>query len=321
MSEAAVHELRIDDGFRNLIRPLLRQEYQQLESNLIADGCLTPIMTWNGVIVDGHNRYEICRKHQIPFRTEERSFSCREEAVAWICANQLGRRNLSEETRKFLIGMQYENEKIVNERKNRLGLNQYSGKGSGKSSDDTLPEDAPSRNKTAHKIADEYHVSRSTVEKYASYTRALEAIGKKEPNLVPKILSGKYKISHSGVLELANLPASEVKGINRKLELNGPEFVRYQATRREIQTARQQNAPKQSDPVPSVKDMPAYDPDSEITVLTLTIPSWTSSISRVEKTADLSAVSSSAREDLSSALMDLQNSALHMLNLIRRESR
>ena len=117
MTKARIYNLKIDDDFRNLIRPLMRQEYLQLESNLISDGCLTPIITWNGVIVDGHNRYEICQKHQIPFRTEERSFDCKEEAIAWICANQLGRRNLSEETRKFLIGMQYENEKIVNERK------------------------------------------------------------------------------------------------------------------------------------------------------------------------------------------------------------
>ena len=300
--------LKTDSEFRTLIRPLTRQEYLQLEENILSDGCLTPIAVWNGVIVDGHNRYEICRKHGIPFRTEEKHFECREEAIAWICAVQLGRRNLSDETRKFLIGLQYENEKIVNERKNLQGLNQYSP-------DAPLPEDSfPSRNRTAHKIAEEYHISRSTVEKYAAYTRALEAIGKKEPNLVPKILSGKYKVSHKGITELADLPASEVQSINRRLEIGSPAFVRYQASRREISQARN------SVPGASVKDMPQYDPDAEVTGLCLTIPSWTGSILRAEQNTDFSAVSPDAKNKLKAELMDLQNSAAHLLNILREES-
>ena len=316
MTEARVYNLEIDDDFRNLIRPLMRQEYLQLEANLISDGCLTPIIIWNGVIVDGHNRYEICQKHQIPFRTEERSFDCKEEAIAWICANQLGRRNLSEETRKFLIGMQYENEKIANEKKNRFGTNQYSDSDTKAEGEEQVAE-FPSRNKTAFQIANKYHVSRSTVEKYANYTRALETIGRKEPKLVPKILSGRYKISHNGVMELAALPAADVQSINRKLELTGPDFVRYQATRKEIQQIRKHDPHNSPEPAPSVKDMPEYDPDAEVTGLSLTIPSWSSSMSRVEKATDFNAISDSARHKLQNALLDLQNSALHMLNLLK----
>ena len=112
-TEKKVYTLKIDKGFKELIRPLFKNEYLQLEANLIADGCREPIAVWNGVIVDGHNRYKICSEHGIPFSIEEMTFSCREEAVAWICANQLGRRNLTEESRKFLIGKQYESEKVV----------------------------------------------------------------------------------------------------------------------------------------------------------------------------------------------------------------
>lgn len=319
-----MQELKIDEEFKNLIRPLYRQEFLQLEANLIEDGCRDPIIIWNGVIVDGHNRYEICTKYKIPFRTEEKDFTCREEAIAWICANQLGRRNLTEETRKFLIGMQYENEKIVNERKNILGRNQFSPPDNSSNDgllENDLSEDLPSRNKTAHKIAHDYHISRSTVEKYASYTRALESIGKKEPNLVPKILSGRYKISHNGVVELSNLPASEVQSINRRLERAGPEYARYQATRKEIQQARDvRNANLElSESVPSVKDMPVFDPDAEVIGLSLTIPSWASSICRVENTTDFTVVSQSAKQKLQSVLIDLLNSGVHMLHTLRGE--
>ena len=111
-----IWKLKIDREFQELIRPLFKNEYLQLEENLLADGCREPISVWNDVIVDGHNRYRICTQHEIPFAVEEMYFSCREEAIAWICANQLGRRNLTEESRKYLIGKQYESEKIISRR-------------------------------------------------------------------------------------------------------------------------------------------------------------------------------------------------------------
>ena len=117
--------LKTDKDFTNLIRPLRRQEYLTLEQSLRTEGCKDPILVWNGFIVDGHVRYTICRKHGIPFRTEEADFSCKEEAIAWICARQLKRKNLTEETRKFLIGMQYEAEKLVNHLQFPKGANQY----------------------------------------------------------------------------------------------------------------------------------------------------------------------------------------------------
>ena len=42
-----------------------------------------------------------------------KEFESREDAKAWICANQLGRRNITPEYRKYLIGMQYDLEKCV----------------------------------------------------------------------------------------------------------------------------------------------------------------------------------------------------------------
>ena len=64
--EKKVWTLKIDKDFQDLIRPLFKNEYLQLEANLISDGCREPIAVWNGVIVDGHNRYKICTEHGIP---------------------------------------------------------------------------------------------------------------------------------------------------------------------------------------------------------------------------------------------------------------
>ena len=62
MSEKKFRRLKIDPEFKNLIRPLRREEYRQLELNLVREGCREDIVVWNDTIVDGHNRYEICNK-------------------------------------------------------------------------------------------------------------------------------------------------------------------------------------------------------------------------------------------------------------------
>lgn len=62
----------------------------------------------NPLYADEHNRYAILQKHpEIYFSTMPLRFENREEAVAWICRNQLGRRNFTPEQKKFLIGKQY----------------------------------------------------------------------------------------------------------------------------------------------------------------------------------------------------------------------
>ena len=114
-----LYELIVDDEFSSLIRPLTSEEYRFLEENILRDGCREPITIWKGIILDGHNRYRICKRWDLPYRTTELDVSGRDEAMSWICANQLGRRNLSEEMRKYLIGKRYEIEKRILRSQNR----------------------------------------------------------------------------------------------------------------------------------------------------------------------------------------------------------
>lgn len=86
--------LQIDPEFQSLIPPLSDDEKTQLESNIQADGCRDPLVVWKGVLIDGHNRYEICNRHDIPFSTSEKEFESRDDAKEWIIKHQFGRRNL-----------------------------------------------------------------------------------------------------------------------------------------------------------------------------------------------------------------------------------
>ena len=95
--------LKIDPEFQNQIPPLTDDEYKQLEENILKEGkLLSPLIVWNNTLVDGHNRYAILQKHpEICFSTMPLRFESREEVLAWICKNQLGRRNLTPEQKLF----------------------------------------------------------------------------------------------------------------------------------------------------------------------------------------------------------------------------
>lgn len=95
--------LKIDSEFKNLIPSLTPEEYAQLEENLIKDGCRDALILWDGILVDGHNRYEICTRNKIQFKTIEKSFDSREDVVEWIIRNQFGRRNITTAQRCDLV--------------------------------------------------------------------------------------------------------------------------------------------------------------------------------------------------------------------------
>lgn len=85
----------IDPEFKALIPPLAPEELAQLEANIIKDGCRDPLVVWQGVLIDGHNRYEICTRNSIEFNTVEMQFESKAHARIWMRENQRGRRNLS----------------------------------------------------------------------------------------------------------------------------------------------------------------------------------------------------------------------------------
>lgn len=322
-----LYTLKIDNEFQQLIRPLTSEERKQLEANILADGCRDPITVWDGIIIDGHNRYEICNKHNIPFNIHKMDFETREDVIQWICANQLGRRNLNEEARKFLIGKQYETEKVINARKNEMGYNQY------KKADKKVPygkvvadvEKAPafSSHKTAMRIAEENHISEGTVQKYGFYSRAIDAIEKKSPKMVAKILSGKYKISYNNIMELAKLSADEIERIYERIELKEQSYVPYSNSRQvfieERKGANETRFKPEKLEGTTVKDMPVFDPDAEISSLRLTVPSWTSSIERVMNKTDFEKTTKSARKSLIDVLLIMQHKIIELLSKLKED--
>lgn len=91
-------ELKIDPELRDLLPPITDEEYKQLEKNILKNGFDKnfPIMEWNGFIVDGHNRYDICKKNNVTdYTVGTLAYKTKEEVMEWMLDIQLGRRNLS----------------------------------------------------------------------------------------------------------------------------------------------------------------------------------------------------------------------------------
>lgn len=94
--------ITIDNEFQNLIPPLTDEEFAQLETNILRDGIRDALITWHGILIDGHNRYRIAQKHGLTYRIVEKNFADRNDAERWIILNQFGRRNLSAYDRSIL---------------------------------------------------------------------------------------------------------------------------------------------------------------------------------------------------------------------------
>lgn len=95
--------ITIDNDFRTFITPLTEEEFAGLEALCLKYGIQDSLKTWRGILIDGHNRYEIAQKHGLKFKTEEMEFESRDDVKEWIIDNQLDRRNLDKWQRFDLV--------------------------------------------------------------------------------------------------------------------------------------------------------------------------------------------------------------------------
>lgn len=195
-------QLKIDPEFQSKIPPLQFEEEQQLEQNIIAEGrLLNPIITWNGYILDGHTRYRILKKHGfIKFEVEEIQLANKYEALAWICKNQLGRRNLSPERKKFLLGKEYESTKLA------VGAPLGSKHGIRKcgQNDHIFTE-----SRTCQRIASEHGVGEKTVRRAEKYSQGIDAAEEAVPGAQEEILTGRIKATNAQIAALPAIPKEE----------------------------------------------------------------------------------------------------------------
>ena len=300
MRNYSIYTLKTKPEFTNLYQYLSGKDYKQLEQQILCHSYHTPICTWNGIIINGLEAYELFRKHSIPFRIKRLHFSSKEDVISWICTDQLKREDLTNTNKKYLIGKKYDAEKILTAR-------QLSSTNKSHISGASI---------AAKKVSEECNVAMATVHKYSAYSHALDIIDEKVPDLVKRVRSGQLWISQANIIELSGLSKEQLLSLNNYILAEKIEHLSYHDMKRELlwnNYAKPMSEKKSSVPIPSIHNLPQFDPDAEIASLTLTIPSWNSSIERVLKVSDFKIASDTAKNKLKYQLMCLISTTNNIL--------
>lgn len=197
-------ELRIEKEFQEKIPPLTEAEFEQLRENILNDGeVYEPIAVWNGIIVDGHNRWKVIQEHrEIPYKIREMDFADKWAAFDWMYQKQLGRRNLSDEQKTYLLGKLYEARKHT--RGGDRG-NQYTKEASRQNDD-------MANGRTVKIIAKEQGVGAKTVERAEHFAKGIDRAAEVDPKFKQEILSGEVKAHKAELAEIRKLESdAEVK--------------------------------------------------------------------------------------------------------------
>jgi len=187
-----------------LIPPLTSEEFKQLERNILEEGIRDPLVTWNGILVDGHNRYRIAREYDIDFQTVEKIFADINEVKEWMINNQFGRRNLNNYQRSVLA---LQLESVYNE-KAKVKMKLSEGKGIQKSEDLKEPEFIVL--KELGKVA---NVSHDTIAR----VRKIEATA--SPEIKAKVSTGQISINEA---------FKEIKKEENEVKINIEKNIRKQ---------------------------------------------------------------------------------------------
>lgn len=150
--------MKINTEFERLIPPLSKEEFEQLEKNILAEGIRDALITWNGFLVDGHNRYEIAQRYDLTYQTIERQFNSEDDAKQWIISNQLGRRNITD----FVKYELHKAWREIEEKKGREVRKQTEGRPSKEELPSTIDNSLP-KHDTRAKLAEKLNWSTGKV--------------------------------------------------------------------------------------------------------------------------------------------------------------
>ena len=231
--EAIKQQIIILDELRDLIPPLQEEESNQLEKNILAEGCREALLIWQTtanvldntstqtsavyILVDGHNRHGICLKHNLNFKIHLISFDSLKEIRDYMINNQLGRRNLIPEQASYLRGLRYNTEK---QEKGKYTREEHKGQnvpyGLADSETKKLDENRVETHKgqnvpyglinkkesTSARLSKQYNVSEKTIKRDAEFAEGLNLLS---PELKKDILSGRVKAKKSEIQQLTQI--------------------------------------------------------------------------------------------------------------------
>lgn len=286
--------LQIDSEFMSLSVPITKEGTKKLEQSITQNGCIEPIITWKGFILDGHKRYEICQNEGIEYSVKDSDLDSREDAIISICRERVIGLNAFTPIYRYLVGKWYLSSKIINALEfksgatNRVQYNEKAGKA------------MPVQDRSSSEISSVLNISVSSIQKFGVFATVMDRIRKIDPTLFNEVLSGKTFIAYQKLLR-------HIHDDNKMLTRFCSQYSDSDKFRMRDVTTRQRSTTASNSSTLSVgvKTMPVIDPDRDLRGLTFTVPMWISSISRAMEHTDINKATDTAKAQLSDALLNL----------------
>lgn len=324
MTNHSLPQFVSDNGFMELIPSRTDEYLDKLEESIFDLGCEEAILVWNNTIIDGHIRYSICHKWEIPFHVKKMHFNSRDEAISFICHEQLKRDDITGEYKKYLIGRLFYadmNTACATYKKEHPEAKE--------TPNGRISQKYVKKTDVATVIGKQYNFGFSTVTKYYIYAQAIDEIKRKSPEIANKILYGTLRVSHENIIELSRLPIEDIHGLKRLLANNSIDRIGYSQLRHELQwqrlptgkpDSRRKKRERQSAEA-GIKQIPVTDPDAELASLKFTIPSWSKTISRTMEITDFPSTTHEARHEVRMQLLNLSKKINKLLLQLKEDDR
>lgn len=227
--ESIKKNILVLDVLKKWIPPLAADEREQLEQNILQFGCKDPLMVWETtyntinpdsptpqatcyVLLDGHNRYEICQKYTLDFKINLMELQTMQDAQDFMIDHQLGRRNLSVEQMAYLRGMKYlslKQERGKYERsesnQNQSGHNDHFDKASQNKNEKKHSghnDHYEKKEKLSQQLATEYNVGEKTIRRDADFAKGVELLPTGVKN---EVLQGKSSLNKKDIIALGKI--------------------------------------------------------------------------------------------------------------------
>lgn len=235
------------DELKDLIPPLLESEFLSLKDNLQKHGCKDPLKIWQTtnpvinregdtdqaiyILIDGHNRFQLCNELQIPFNIQIDNFESLKEVRDFMIDFQLSRRNITPQQASYLRGIRYNTEKkevsdnlkstqndtiLPNGQNVHLANSDSISENFNEASANNLPNGQnvhlvyKSNKTTAQELGTYFNVDEKTIRRDAEFARGLEKL---DPSFRKDILNGKIKVEKSKIQKI-----SKANDINESLK-------------------------------------------------------------------------------------------------------
>ena len=212
-----MHEIIIDEEFQRLLPPLNEREFCRLEENILTYGCMNPLVLWNGILIDGYNRFNIVTKHNLPFNVISLELNSRDEVLAWMIRTQIDRRNLTPMQLTYYRGLHYNIEKKLH--------------GGDRSTQDISSGQNDHLNgTTANRLSEQYNISPRTIRRDGQIADVIVSIGKESMEAKKSILTGEARISRKQLRELSLATEDEISVTAKEIETGNFEADRKPPT-------------------------------------------------------------------------------------------